>query len=185
MMKGIAEAVRIHSAFWEPTGTSGPDDPRDSDRPSLLMGATPSNPWHHKLLVDLGTKVRPLRDGGGKPSQGRLTPLHRTLARLFEIGSNIQTFVRNESLVLGHGTQDGDPPLTGDQLKHIRTLMGGSPDEQPAPGQPFYIHLLRHLASKANDPDVDFLQHLVDGVPLGVEEKTLCSPAFKTRNDRT
>jgi len=57
MMKGIAEAVRIHSAFWESTGTSGPDDPRNNDRPSAVTGATPSDPWHHKLLVDLGTST--------------------------------------------------------------------------------------------------------------------------------
>jgi hypothetical protein len=56
--------------------------------------------------------------------------------------------------------------------------MGGPPDEQPAPGQPFYLKVLKHLAKKANDPDADFIDHLEEGVPLGVEEKTLSTPGI-------
>ena len=46
----------------------------------------------------------------------------------------------------------------------------------PASGQPFFLDIIHHLAQVAKDPDADYTHHLVEGVPLGVEEHTLQSP---------
>ncbi|CAE8582263.1 unnamed protein product [Polarella glacialis] len=45
-----------------------------------------------------------------------------------------------------------------------------------AKGQPFYLDLMTHTARKAFDMDSEFPLELRHGVPLGVDEETLCSP---------
>ena len=60
-------------------------------------------------------------------------------------------------------------------LSHLRSYYGMSQEDfqlllKVPPGQPFRLFLLQALLSVARDPDVDFVDLLVSGVPLGVDE---------------
>ena len=49
-------------------------------------------------LVHLGHRMRPLRDGGGKPSKGRSLEEHRLPPSIKSIGSILSRFVDSEGL---------------------------------------------------------------------------------------
>ncbi|CAE8641821.1 unnamed protein product, partial [Polarella glacialis] len=54
-----------------------------------------------------------------------------------------------------------------------------------AKGKPFYLDLMTHAARKAFDIDSEFPLELRHGVPLGVDEETLCSPGvWPTKEER-
>ena len=75
------------------------------------------------------------------------------------------SFTTGTSTVCG-GSLDSLECPPGDHLLHI------------PPGQPFRLHLWHRLATFLGDPDADFLLSLVKGVPLGVNEDLLPSPAW-------
>ena len=54
----------------------------------------------------------------------------------------------------------------------------GAPDVSSAPGQPFYLSVMSHLAALAGDNDADFPKVLEEGVPLGMDSLTLRSPGI-------
>ena len=59
-----------------------------SDRPSSL--AHRISLMDENLVVQLGFRTRPLRDGGGKPSAGKLPPPLRRASALARLGTRIQ-----------------------------------------------------------------------------------------------
>ena len=74
--------------------------------------------------------------------------------------------------------QSKEHPFSEDLLQQIRIILGGKPEEQPSPGQPFYLDLIHGLARELKDPDMAFPLTLKEGVPLGVDEPTLRSPGI-------
>ena len=104
MMLGLAGAISkklldIGTFSSKPTiswDASTPTNPRvvhrdpTSDRPSSLPLAHRVSLMDENLVVQLGFRTRPLRDGGGKPSPGRLPPPLRRTSSLAQLGAKIQ-----------------------------------------------------------------------------------------------
>ena len=78
---------------WDASTSTNPRvvhrDPT-SDRPSSLPLAHRVSLMDENLVVQLGFRTRPLRDGGGKPSPGRLPPPLRSTSSLAQLGAKIQ-----------------------------------------------------------------------------------------------
>ncbi|CAE8655241.1 unnamed protein product [Polarella glacialis] len=123
------------------------------------------------------TSDRPIRDGGGKPSPGRRAPPKRSLTALATVGTAIMKACPSAAsdIMASLARQDRDMPFDPDMLATIRQLMcTGS--WKVAKCQPFYLDLMTRAARKAFDIDSEFPLELRHGVPLGVDEETLCSP---------
>ena len=132
-------------------------------------------------MVRLGFKVRPLRDGGGKPSPGRSPPpLRKPAPSLVDLGKKIlglATSVVDKVLESIH-RQDKHHPFPPALLAQVRSLVPGSHQDTPFDGQPFFLDHLRSMAEMANDPDSQYFEVLKNGVPLGVREPPLKSPGI-------
>ena len=68
-------------------------------------------------------------------------------------------------------------PFPAPLLDEVRRIIG-APDVSCAPGQPFYLSVMSHLAALAGDNDADFPKVLEEGVPLGMDSLTLRSPGI-------
>ncbi|CAE7365451.1 AHNAK, partial [Symbiodinium sp. CCMP2592] len=175
--------------------TSGDTD-GDRSIASALAPVTAST-----LIVRLGHRSRPLRDGGGKPSPGRLKPEDRCKCKLAWLGQWIE-----ETLTSGTVATGADSPVVFPMTpfrESLRTQARGCPwpdqwvadlrqqlasrlssrlhrpvSAEVSPGQPFALDILQALVELAEDPDRDFLQHLREGVPLGVDGPTGPHPNF-------
>ena len=89
-------------------------------------------------MVRLGFKVRPLRDGGGKPSPGRSPPpLTKPSANGFQ-----DQLVASTLICLPISVNDDDP-LPPDLLAQVRSLVPGSHAPEPLEGQPLFLDHLR------------------------------------------
>ena len=85
-----------------------------SDRPTTLPITHDPNLSDKVMCLQMAFKQRPLRDGGGKPSLGRLAPWTRPLSKAAALGDKLQ-----ELLSLG----DGSHPFPEDLLKDIREIL--------------------------------------------------------------
>ena len=80
------------------------------DRPECLPAFRVPRLTDRVAIVQLGFRSRPLRDGGGKPSPGRLNPPFRRISPLATLGALIMTLTRpwidkvRLSLASGHHT---------------------------------------------------------------------------------
>ena len=132
------------------------------------------------VMLQVAFKSRPLRDGGGKPSPGRVPPPRRPASRMAHLGKKILDLVEPFISSTLWSTQCGDKhhPFPESLLDDLRSALGGSPTESPAQGQPFYLDLIHKLANQAGDPDAGFTHNLAIGVPLGVTIPPLHSPGI-------
>ena len=155
------------------------------------------------MYIQIGFKTRPLRDGGGKPSIGRLIPPNRPSSPLTLLGQRILEATSDSGLVLRPGASLQQSPFSPDFLSELRrqswlvasdilTNKTGTsgPDfsevEVLAAGQPYYLKLVELLLLSSNDPDAHFPPSLEEGVPLGVEEETLdSSHVWPTKEEMT
>eukprot|EP00434_Breviolum_minutum_P007252 symbB.v1.2.006400.t2/scaffold358.1/size381540/23 len=132
-------------------------------------------------MVRLGFKVRPLRDGGGKPSPGRSPPpLRKPAPSLVDLGKKILQLATNvvDKVIESIHRQDKHHPFPPDLLEQVRSLVPGSHRDTPFDGQPFFLDHLRSMAEMADDPDSQYFEILKTGVPLGVKEPPLKSPGI-------
>ena len=113
----------------------------------------------NRMGVELGFRIRPIRDGGGKPSQGRLPP---PLRQRSPCG-----MLRKE--LAGGARHTHSPPTSYDNYGRNCSSTGD-------PGQPFHLDLLADLARSLQDPDWEYPKILKEGVPLGVTSPTLRTP---------
>ena len=194
MMLGLAGAISrklldIGTCSSKPTiswDASTPTNPRVvhrdpvSDRPSSLPLAHRVSLMDENLVVQLGFRTRPLRDGGGKPSPGRLPPPLRSTTRLAQLGAKIQHLTDPFSQAVRMSISCGEQhhPFPDGLLHQIRKVMGATPEEGVAAGQPFFLTLISRLAKEAGDPDWEYPLILQEGVPLGVDEATLTTPGI-------
>ena len=103
----------------EPDRQSKPAVPgtlQRSDRPTVRpvhQRLTEQEPIATEVLVTIGFKTRPLRDGGGKISPGRLLPFHRPPNVLSTKGAAIMTYAQSCSakLVLSLAQKDKCHPF--------------------------------------------------------------------------
>ena len=131
------------------------------------------------VLVRLGFKVRPLRDGGGKPSPGRQPPpLRKPPPVLVELGKKILALASPWSTKVFDSIhkQEKVHPFPEDLLTNVRALICPASDSSCSPGQPFYLEHIQFLAQLAGDPDAAYCTTLKQGVPLGVDTPVLRSP---------
>ena len=129
------------------------------------------------MRVSHGFKVRPLRDGGGKTSPGRLPPHRRTEAHASGLGD----FIKRKALPLVPdflaSTASGakQHPFPDSVLQEIRNFVLPQ-HSQPDAGQPFFLDVIHRLLEDIHDVDSGFPVTLKEGVPLGVDTPTLKSP---------
>ena len=153
--------------------------PLSSDISSVVPGGIPS---HAPLdagcqSVRIGYKVRPLRDGGGKYSPGRLSPPYRPYP-LVRLGSVVLQIAMawTPTFLASLQCDFKDHPFPAEAVTAVRQALAPPSMWEIAEGQPFCLDALSHLASLAGDPDWAFPQVLKEGVPLGVDEPTLHTP---------
>ena len=152
----------------------------ETDRPNDNI-ARPGQHAKKSIQVHIGHKSRPLRDGGGKPSPGRIHPAQRThplrtLGTLIALGTVANTMSLPPEL---HGpTQDMADGLAKDypygdavRQKFVKIVSDfTSTTLRKADGQPFALETIHRLASMADDPDALFPLDCIEGLPLGVDE---------------
>ena len=140
MMLGLAGAISkklrdIGKFSSKPTiswDTSAPTNPRVvhrdpvSDRPSSLPLAHRVSLMDENLVVQLGFRTRPLRDGGGKPSPGKLPPPLRRTSCLAQLGAKIQHLTDPISQAVRMSISCGEKhhPFSDSLLHQIRELRG-------------------------------------------------------------
>ena len=84
-MKGSEPPLEVRADSLQPTG--GGPAPEVVDRPSTTPVSRLQALLDPTVMVRLGFKVRPLRDGGGKPSPGRSPPpLRKPAPSLVDLG---------------------------------------------------------------------------------------------------
>ena len=159
------------------TPETGRSTQRTGEVEELGGGTLPLDPWAHQgmeisdrptthdpnisdkvMYLQMAFKQRPLRDGGGKPSLGRLAPWARPLSKAAALGAKICVLTSP----------------WGDKLQEPLSLGDGS--------HPFRISVdKRHsVALNIQDPD-QFCRDLEQGVPLGVTDPPLTSPGIWPR----
>ena len=170
-----------------------PDTQLHTDRPhDLATHPTTSQP---ELMVSIGHKQRPLRDGGGKPSPGRLPPNARKRPPLATLGATLLAMAGQPqhtatALAIKQSQLTSTPEsLSGLHLRHIQQHIQQYThcnNIEVTAGQPFTLHLITALAMMAHDPDHAYPTTLHDGVPLGVNEPLPRSPdIWPTKDELT
>ena len=127
------------------------------------------------VLVRLRFKVRPLRDGGGKPSPGRQPPrLRKPPSVLVDLGKKIQALAGPWTTQVFDSIhkQEKAHPFPEDLLQKVRALICPTSSSSCSPGQPFYLEHSQTLAQLAEE----YCTTLKHGVPLGVDTPVLRSP---------
>ena len=190
MMQGLAQFIVTHTAS---TLRSPPLEDRAHSLQSSVVGTTedvkdrptttPTSRIQALLdptvLVRLGFKVRPLRDGGGKPSPGRQPPpLRKPPSVLVDLGKKIQALAVPWTTQVFDSIhkQEKAHPFPEDLLQKVRALIGPASTSSCSPGQPFYLEHIQILAQLAEDRDSGYCTTLKQGVPLGVDTPVLRSP---------
>ena len=122
-------------------------------------------------IIRVGYKHRPIRDGGGKLSDGRLSPPLR-LPKLCNIGSTILQVILIYIPCMFDNLADPnmkEHPFPEAFLTEVRGVLAPADLWGVDDGQPFHLRALSHLASLAGDPDWEFPLSIAPGVPLGVD----------------
>ena len=138
------------------------------------------------MIVQLGFKTRPLRDGGGKPSLGRRPPHLRPTSTLKQKGDALLELAKPLVPEVLQSIREGSKqhPFSEDTLQIARTILAAelpltsAEVEHVSAGQPFHLLLLSELAKSGRDPDWKYPQDLQLGVPLGVTTPTWSSPGI-------
>ena len=123
--------------------------------------------------------MRPLRDGGGKPSPGRQPPpLRKPPSALVDLGKKIQTLASpwTSKVFDSIHKQEKAHPFREDLLQQVRALICPTSPSSCSPGQPFYLEHIHTVAQLAEDRDSEYCTILQHGVPLGVDTPVLRSP---------
>ena len=90
MMDGLAHAIMEFLDTSQIPSMNSQEPSGRTDRPSSLPLSAAMALQEDSVVVQLGFKLRPLRDGGGKPSHGRRPPPSRPLSPLAKIGLQLQ-----------------------------------------------------------------------------------------------
>ena len=158
------------------------------DRPTSLPLAHRISLMDEHVVVQLGFRTRPLRDGGGKPSPGRLVPPLRKNTGITSLGSQIIDIASefNQAVQMSISCGEKNHPFSDVALRNIRQCLGATLEDGIAEGQPFFLTLISRLAKESGDPDWKYPLTLQEGVPIGVEEPTLTSPGvWPTKEEQT
>ena len=181
MMQGLARAILESDASQ---GSKPPTTPANkTDRPTTQTHSPKMTLDDNPMRVQLGFRIRPIRDGGGKPSQGRppppLRPQSPCGALCKELAEICEPWVEDFTSSIHSGSKTH--PFSIHLLRQLREKLAsycsttGDP-HNVEPGQPFHLDLLADLALSLQDPDWEYPKILREGVPLGVTSPTLRTP---------
>ena len=200
MMQGLAGAISkaLMDIGTKPSGptvdwqspTTRPNQPPSAQMPRVVSRDLTSDrptslPLSHRLslmdehvVVQLGFRTRPVRDGGGKPSAGRLVPPLRKATDIASMGSQIVNLTSeiHQAVQMPISCGEKSHPFSEALLTQIRQCLGSTNEDKVADNQPFFLTLISRLAKQAGDPDWEYFFAVQKGVPLGVDEPTLTSP---------
>ena len=128
------------------------------------------------MRLQVAFKTRPLRDGGGKPSWGRIAPWARPASTLARLGAKILALTTpfTDQVMWSITCGSKQRPYPDPLLEDIRQILHPGHQHITPDGQPFYLELI-------GDPDWQYPQILTTYVPLGVSEPTLPSPCGLSR----
>ena len=189
LMSGLAQAI-VQST---PTRQSSPmgcqqrgEPPGRTDRSSSVPLSQTMTLADDPIIVQVGFKTRPLRDGGGKPSAGRRPPPFRPHSKLKSIGDAIAPLAQSCAQEVQKSINRGDRkhPFSEELLRETRQItaqqIGLDPQiaEEIPQGQPFFLNLISALAEAGGDPDSAYPRDIATGVPLGVTSPTWTSPGI-------
>ena len=133
-------------------------------------------------MITMGFRQRPIRDGAGKPSPGRMTPDKREVNQAAaNIGVKVYAAVRRwEAQIHKNDAKKSknskESPIPKELIKEVMEILADGEDTSIEDGQPLRLKVLRKMLQIAGDPDADFTLELAKGLPLGVEELVLNSP---------
>lgn len=199
MMMGLVEAIaeslpgpqlslnNLGDEISHPT----PEPPGRTDRASSVPLSQSMTTTDDPVLVQSGFKVRPLRDGGGKPSLGRRPPHLRPRSNLADLGDQIRTAAAAFTSKVQASIHQGERmhPFTSEELRSVRDLIGSTlgmtrqQSENITEGQPFHLDLIHSLAKALGDIDYEYPKDIKPGVPLGVTSPTWTSPGVWPSKD--
>ena len=110
------------------------------------------------MVVQLGFRTRPLRDGGGKPSPGRLVPPLRKSTGITSMGQKIIdiTSELNQAVQMSISCAEKNHPFSDELLRRIRQCLGATPEDGVAEGQPFFLTLRRPLVTQIGSTHLHF-----------------------------
>ena len=114
-MEGSEPPLEVRANSLQPTGGA-----EVVDRPSTTPVSRLQALLDPTVMVRLGFKVRPLRDGGGKPSPGRSPPpLRKPAPSLVELGKKILQLATNvvDKVIESIHRQDKHHPFPPDLLE--------------------------------------------------------------------
>ena len=139
------------------------------DRPTSLPLAHRISLMDEHVVVQLGFRTRPLRDGGGKPSPGRLVPPLRKNTGITSLGSQIIDITSefNQAVQMSISCGEKNHPFSDVALRNIRQCLGATSEDGIAEGQPFFLTLISRLAKASGDPDWKYPLTLQKGFQLG------------------
>ena len=120
------------------------------DRPTSLPLSHRISLMDERVVVQLGFRTRPLRDGGGKPSPGRLVPPLRKSTGLTSMGQKIIdiTSELNQAVQMSISCGEKNHPFSDELLKRIRQCLGATSEDGVAEAQPFFLTLISRLPKR-------------------------------------
>ncbi len=165
-----------------------------SDRPrTAALDLAPNSKVE---FVQVDNRNRPLRDGGGKTSPGRVKPAIRRPSALNPVtkillglakASTVHALIMNS---VNKGGLDKNHPVPQEFIRECRTAVGShyqwpqSIYSDIPSGQPFLLHMVSGLGKEAGDCDWAYPLDLVEGVPLGVDSPPLpCEHVWPTKEE--
>jgi len=174
------------------------------DRAAVLCAIWGVTSTEHDVeIVRAGSKYRAFRDGAGPSSPGLIRPSSRHQSPLGALGARLKAYAASEEIRWYWDAVDGsrlemdtqnplkESPFPEGAARKVRRLMcdflgmDAEDAEVVEPGQCFHLALLRALAEQAGDLDVELLDFLVEGCPLGVEEPLTAPDGVLYPKDRT
>ena len=98
------------------------------DRPTSLPLAHRISLMDEHVVVQLGFRTRPLRDGGGKPSPGRLVPPLRKNTGITSLGQQIIDITSdfNQAVQMSISCGEKNHPFSDAALRNIRECLGAT-----------------------------------------------------------
>ena len=130
--------------------------------------------------VRLGFKMRPMRDGAGKPSLGTLAPDIRPRNPLSSRGEDILQYCLTWGTKVDLHMAGKTHPFPQWFISGIEDILSkkGETDCSITQGQPFKLKLIKQLLRDGGDPDYDFMDALAEGLNIGVEDPIPPSPGI-------
>ena len=170
MMQGLARAILESDAAQG--AKPSPPPANNTDRPTTQTHSPKMALDDNPIRVQLGFRVRPIRDGGEKASQGSLPPPLRKRSACGVLCKELATICApwvedfTSSIHSGNKTHPFSIHLLRELREKLASYCSTTGDPRNVdPGQPFHLDFLADLARSLQDPDWEYPKILKEGVP--------------------